>query len=414
MECANCGITNDPDSRYCKKCGHMLVANSHRSLTPEEHIKIGELIYAAYKHKEAGEIESAILACQGALALNDANASAHSLLGALYELKGDIHAALSEYEYAAKLAPENDGYRRKLEMLKSGHLQAGSSTSRSGIVDRLIPYWPVLAALTSVFLVLFVCLVFILGQEKKPAGKPEAVSQKTESQAGPVQSIPGQPYWQPQYPVPRNNYTGQQPSQSRSQTVPNSQQYQQQRSPADNSNLTQRSSPGERNTPALQPFPVENPSERPAETKSQPVITPVADNNSTSSTSSHSTSPTSTSSAIKPGTPTITTKTGDGASRNLPVDALERATTLQQNGRYHEAISAYKEALNTATDSGYVYQQMATCYQRVNQHDQAIENYNRAINSYRDRVRAGRDPSEVQRAIRACENGIQVSRNAKK
>ncbi|MCL6629622.1 MAG: zinc ribbon domain-containing protein, partial [Armatimonadetes bacterium] len=85
MQCANCGIINDPDSRYCKRCGHMLVANSHRSLTPEEHIKIGELIYAAYKHKEVGEIESAILACQGALVLNDSNASAHSLLGSLYE-----------------------------------------------------------------------------------------------------------------------------------------------------------------------------------------------------------------------------------------------------------------------------------------------------------------------------------------
>ncbi|MGB9587238.1 MAG: tetratricopeptide repeat protein [Armatimonadota bacterium] len=411
MECANCGITNDPDSRYCKKCGHMLVANSHRSLTPEEHIKIGELIYAAYKHKEAGEIESAILACQGALALNDTNASAHSLLGSLYELKGDIHAALSEYEYAAKLAPENDGYRRKLEALKSGYLQTGSLSSRSGIVDRLMPYWPVLAALTSVFLVLFVCLVFILGQEKKPAGKPEVVSQKTESQAGPVQSIPGQPYWQPQYPVPRNNYTGQQPSQNRNQTLSNSQQYQQQHSPANNGNLTQRSGPSERNTPALQPLPVENPSERSGETKSQPVITPVVENDSTSS---HNTSPTSTSSATRPATPTVATSTGDGSSKNLPSDALQRATTLQQNGRYHEAISAYKEALNTATDSGYVYQQLAICYQRVNQHDQAIENFNRAINSYRDQVRAGRDPGDVQRAIRACENGIQVSRNLKK
>lgn len=411
MECANCGITNDPDSSYCKKCGHMLMSNSQRSLTPEEHIKIGELIYAAYKHKEAGEVESAILACQGALALNDANASAHSLLGSLYELKGDIHAALGEYEYAAKLAPDNDGYRRKLEALKSGYLQTGPLTSRSGIVDRLIPYWPVVAALASVCLVLFICLLFILSKEEKPAGKAEVVSQKREFQTSPAQPIPGQPYWQPQYPMPGNNYVGQQPSQSRGQAMPNTQQFQQVRSSANNGNLTQRSSPGERNSPALQPFPVENPSEGRAERKSEPVITPVIENNSTAS---NSTSAPPTSSALRPATPPIMPSGRDVGSKNLPGDALQRATSLQQSGRYHEAISAYKEALNTTTDSGYVYQQIATCYQRVNQHDQAIENFNRAINSYRDQVRAGRDVDEVQRAIRACENGIKVSRDQKK
>lgn len=413
MECTNCGITNDSDSVYCKKCGHRVKSNSKRSLTPEEHIKIGELIYAAYKHKEAGEIESAILACQGALALNDANASAHSLLGSLYELKGDIHAAVSEYEYAAKLVPENDAYRSKLEALKNGYLQIESLTSKSRLVDRLVPYWPVLAALTSVCLILFICLVFVLGQEKKAADKSEVMSQKTESHASPAQSLPGQPYWQPQYPVPGNSYLGQQPYQNRSQTMPSSQQFQRQDSTTLDSSLTHRASPNERTRSALQPFPVENPSEGRSENKSEPVITPVIEEHSSVSPS---TSATPTSGTLRP-TPTPSTTTpsgGDGGSKNLPGDALERATSLQQSGRYHEAISAYKEALNTATDSGYVYQQMATCYQRVNQHDQAIENFNRAINSYRDQVRAGRDLDEVQRAIRACENGIQLSRNLKK
>jgi tetratricopeptide (TPR) repeat protein len=92
-------------------------------------------------------------------------------------------------------------------------------------------------------------------------------------------------------------------------------------------------------------------------------------------------------------------------------DPEQRALQLQRQGKYQEAVSAYREALNQTSDSGRVYQQIALCYQRLNQHDMAIDNYNRAIRSYKDQLAAGRDSAEVQRNIRSCEAGIQVSRS---
>ena len=116
--------------------------------------------------------------------------------------------------------------------------------------------------------------------------------------------------------------------------------------------------------------------------------------------------PTSTTAGPKPNTP--------AAARTTPPepagDSESRALRLQREGKYQEAIAAYRESLNRTSDPGRLYQQIALCYQRTGQHNMAIDSYNRAISSYRDQLAAGRDPTEAQRNIRSCEAGIQVSR----
>ena len=82
-------------------------------------------------------------------------------------------------------------------------------------------------------------------------------------------------------------------------------------------------------------------------------------------------------------------------------------------GKYDEAIGAYREALNQTSDPGRVYQNMARSYQRKGDHDAAINSYNQAIKAYRDQLSSGRSRSEVENGIRACEAGIEVSRNQK-
>lgn len=407
MKCPNCEVENDTDSKFCKECGQKLFLTGHRSLKSEEHIKIGELIYAAYKHKEAGEIESAILACQGALALNDMNAPAHALLGSLYELKGDILTATKEYEYAAKLDPNNDTYRQKLETLRRGLLHDKPELQKTSLVDKLIPYWPILAGVATVCLVLLISLTMIIGQDKK-SDSSQASSPNVSPQVGSPQIIPGQPYWQPQYPVTGHQNSNQQPYQN--YTPP----------PTSNANPAQHSqsslrthsqasnSSGRSNEHSLEPLPTSNTTQD--SSRSQPVIVPVIEERPSDASTTSTPSPTVSAPRSEA---TGTTKDSSRPSLSLAGDPEQRAMKLQQEGKYKEAIAAYEESLNSTSDPGRVYQQMALCYQRDNQPDKAIENYKKAINSYLDQRRAGRDPAEVQRNIRACENGIRASQSLK-
>jgi len=68
--------------------------------------------------------------------------------------------------------------------------------------------------------------------------------------------------------------------------------------------------------------------------------------------------------------------------------------------------------MRETSDAGRVYQQIAMSYQRKGDHTLAIDSYNRAIRSFRDQLNTGRDKAEVERNIRACEAGIEVSRSA--
>ena len=203
MKCKSCGIENEPDAKFCRECGQKLgEAVPPKSVAPDDRIKIGELIYTAYKHKEAGSIDDAILACQGALALNDGSAPAHALLGSLYELKGDIAAAIYEYEKAVELDPGSTANCRKLESLKSIRVARPLKSSFLGRLENLSPYAPYAA-----FLAVFVIVVLLLAsrsdgvpaaswgralnscQGKPPPPRPRSRSQRRRSSLGRRASI---------------------------------------------------------------------------------------------------------------------------------------------------------------------------------------------------------------------------------
>lgn len=420
MECKYCGAINDPGSKTCVLCGRTLEAPQElellapeaeapepekpaepkgpRTLSPEEHIRIGELIYAAYKNKEAGAVEDAILACQGALALNDASAPTHALLGALYESKGDIPSAIFEYEKVEKLDPGNVANKQKLEALRTTPIAPPQPAKRKIPVRlaRLLPYVPY-AAFVLVFLAVLALLLTVIG---KNSGGTSARGGSEDVGGVPQTTSPVQPYsTQPVYPQ------GQQ-SEVRTQPFLGPGQVQSPQNPAQQTpaQTTPPSQPKPFNMQSALPKPpvmagprpineypsAPLPSPKPAQYQ-PPVITPVIE---------------PTKPPVSPPKPRPTPPPAQSAA-----DPEERAVQLQGDGKYQEAVSAYREALNRTSDSGRIYQQIAMCYQRLGQRDQAVQNYKSAIRSYRDQLSAGRDPSEVQRNIRSCEAGIEVLSN---
>jgi len=394
MQCKDCGTDNAPNSKFCKECGRKLeAAASKPDMRPEEHLKVGELIYAAYKHREAGRMEDAILGCQGALALNDASAPAHALLGSLYELKGDVASAIREYERVVALTPGNAADVKKLEDLKQGRIAVRPPVKQSPltVLGRFSPYAPYAAAGAVFVIILILGLILVRGFSGRSAS---GTTQTAQAPAGgsPQPAVPVRPYASPYtQPTP----VGQQPYPPAGQV----QQPQASQPSAPPTPAPVAASP--RASPAAQPLPLVQQAQ-PAPPKEPPVIVPVIENVPARTEPAAPRQPSISAVVKKEPAPQVSQPTGDPE---------QRALQLQRQGKYQDAISAYREALNQTSDSGRVYQQIALCYQRLSQHDMAIENYNRAIRSYKDQLAAGRDSAEVQRNIRSCEAGIQVSRS---
>ena len=380
MLCKTCNTDNEPDSRFCRKCGHLLKDVQQRQLSSEEHIRIGELIYSAFKHKEAGDIEKAILACQGALALNDASPQAHVLLATLYQSKGDIAAAMYEYERALELDPQSVSAKLKLENLRDTPAIPTSAPDDT-VTSKVAPYAPIVAFGLVFVLVLVGLTTFFL------RGAGEQAAQVQQTQTTPQTTAPIQPYARNTYPQ----------AQTQAQTpAPPTQVPVQQPTPAPRQNVApapRQGAPvvssrpatswGQQSAPRLQPLP-------------QPILSPVI--------------------VSRPIQPVVSKPVSQPPPKYVEpepapsVDPEQKAAQLQRAGKYSDAISSYKEALNRTTDSGRIYQQIAICNQRLGNNAAAVNSYNQAIRSYKDQLAAGRDQAEVQRNIRACEAGIAVSK----
>lgn len=374
MYCTNCGAAIEQDSKFCRQCGQKV--SEPKQLGPEDHLKIGELIYAAYKYQEVGGIDDAIFACLGALALNEKSPQAHALLGSLYESKGDFVSSTREYARAVELEPENEANCRKLEGLKSGRIVLASQPREDGLLEKLKPYIPYASAAAA----LLIILVFGMTLVQAPAGesKPNTGS-RDQLSAGqsviPQVAVPAQPYAQQQY--------AQNPPAAPPQAAAN----------ANRQGIPPVSIPKVQPLTGNQPPTSHQPNE-------PPVIVPVIETSRNTPTPTPRANPPADSEVIRY-TPSPVTQP--------KMDPEEKGLQLQRAGKYRDAITAYREATTKANDSGRVYQQMALCYQRLGENDMAVDSYNRAISSYKKQLSAGRDSTEVQRNIRACEAGIKVS-----
>jgi tetratricopeptide (TPR) repeat protein len=124
------------------------------------------LLEDGFRLAEEGRLQSAIQACQQAIALNPASSSAHSLLGTLYERVGDRDGAIREYEQVLTLSPGSTVERRRLNELM-GVAAAPEPIAITPRTARMV--------FTGGFVVLALVLVgaiIFTTQGPKPAGQP--------------------------------------------------------------------------------------------------------------------------------------------------------------------------------------------------------------------------------------------------
>ena len=137
MYCHDCGTGNTVDSKYCKECGTKIndgfrtmmlsVQDLAQGQSDEALDRLTRLLDMAFWHNEAGNIAAAITAGEAALAINPNSTTAHSLLGSLYEKKGEDDKAIEHFEAVLALNPNSQADASKLDQLRRGvHVRAVS------------------------------------------------------------------------------------------------------------------------------------------------------------------------------------------------------------------------------------------------------------------------------------------------
>ncbi|MBC7327611.1 tetratricopeptide repeat protein [bacterium] len=109
ITCPYCEAINKRDSRYCRNCGARI---------PTATVKeIAQILLSASLNLANGRFIEAERECKWIIEQDPFNADAHSLLGDIYERKGEIILAIEEYREAIRLAPGERFYRSRLEEL---------------------------------------------------------------------------------------------------------------------------------------------------------------------------------------------------------------------------------------------------------------------------------------------------------
>ena len=135
MYCHECGTANTVDSKYCKECGTKINDGFRTMMLSVQDLAVGQseasldrltrLLDMAFWHNEAGNVDAAITASEAALAINPNSTTAHSLLGTLYEKKGEDAQAILHFESVLALNPDSVADAAKLDQLRRGvHVKA--------------------------------------------------------------------------------------------------------------------------------------------------------------------------------------------------------------------------------------------------------------------------------------------------
>ncbi len=336
---------------------------------------------------EQGRLEEALLACEGALALDEKLVPALSLKGLIHERRGQIQEAIEAYQRVQALNPLSVSERARLEALLR--------QQRATVRPATRPLWretlPVIIAFLGAGLVLLIGLAIVL-RTSAPAPAPVQAATVSEPEPTPVR-----PASEPRVPPP--------PAEAPAPTPPPQ--------------------------PIVPPVLVDPsrvalaPSEPPAAPRGTIPTLPAP--STSSAPTSNAPKPEAEKPASAPNTSEVMpdvkveeTQRGvyrisvrrvgsaEAAPNRTESDLLRQARDHQRAGNYREAIQAYLQALPNAPNPAEVHQQIAICYLRLGEKANARAHFLQAIAEYERQIQAGRDEEAARQGIQACQDGLQL------
>lgn len=471
MFCTECGIKNSQESNFCKQCGHRLdkptspISEEQFNSTLPQNEQVGALMERAYSLRVGGDLIGASTLCEQALKLSPDSASAHSLLGQIYEQQGETAKAIREFEMVLEHNPASIADRVKLDQLRSGDTIPLKS-------PQVVVTHPLPNTLPNMFAMIGVGAALILvgavaANQFRPGNPPanEPNRQSTQSgipnasptnpnhgttlpQTGSSQSVlPGmsgaastggtpnpQSASSPFISSAQMSAANNQPPQSRTQLsypIVNT------NNPGTNAlpvNTAQVSLPSEVTHRDSKPVPRngtggsrtrlndEEGGVLQGEDGSYKIVVDASGNKSGGSSGTRTASTGNTSNkkegsvvniqmAKSPGNNPNPAETLSGTSGEART-AISVGKDLKLRGDYNRAILSFRKALASAGDeTGFVYQEIGKCYQDKGDKDSAIVNYERAISELQKLVDAGRGADNARAALRACQTGIKVCKS---
>jgi len=432
MFCTDCGTRNPADANFCKQCGRKMERSGTPRLTEEEFAlpvpaedRVGELMVRAFKLKEEGDLEGAVAACRSALELRPESASAHSLLGMLYEVQGSRDLAIAEFEKVLQLNPGSIADREKLDALRDPtrvvkRVKITSSRRPVHVAVLSTPAGAAVAALGVFLLVLMggAFVVFANGGRHVPASAPDvrtgAPQPAPAAQPQMAQSLPS-PAAQPHTAAPQAAAA---PPPTALDT----------RGPVAAPARPERTPENVIPPAAVQVAPLE--SERRPERQAEPArpaerTIHLPDNGLAPSevgpppAAAQPSPPPGKIEIVVSQNPGASPAAGGGSGRTAAatsqpphMDSRVRQTAglqAQMRGDYRTAVREYLKALDGAGDqSALIHERIALCYQRLDDRESAITHYNDALALYRQQAESGRNVEAANRAIRACETALKA------
>jgi Flp pilus assembly protein TadD len=340
-----------------------------------------QLMREAVSLFEQGRLEEALLACEGALALDETYAPALSLKGLIHERRGQVAEAIAVYERVQAVNPLSVAERARLDALRR---QARAAVRPAPVRPLWVETLPVALAFLGEGLVLLIGFALILRWSAPPApapSQPVASSAETLAPVAPPPStIPTPPAETP---------------------PPNPQQVIVPPVTVDPSRLAL--APAEPALPRGEIPTLPAPESKPAPKQETPKTEGDRPRDA----------------EVMPDVKVEETQRGvyeirverapsQSPNRSAPrsADALTQAQNLQRAGNYREAIQMYLQALPTAPNPAEVHQQIATCYLRLGDKANARTHFLQAIAEYERQIQAGRDVETARQGIAACQDGL--------
>ena len=445
MFCTECGDKNATESKFCRRCGHSLERTGTASgkINGDDYIRalpdderMTALLEKASDLKTAGNLSGAILTCNEAISITPNSASAHSLLGQLLTLQGDIPGAMRAYEAALVINPDDIADRVKLEELKRNSPVSNTNTpvfspvrfadSQRSPLRSSSPLVPALLGIGVIFLGgIFVALWRNNGTKTETVAKinsvqpvstgtnptpPVEVAQNNLPASGNSGTVPGLMSGTSPNLFPNNLLS---PNREGGKTAPVTEQNPTQprvRSRATPPVPEPASSPdnptgkGSNRTLKIQP---------PEGVRANVKVREILDGEDNVSSTGDSTMKFEIDTGQRNISKTADNATGKNAIRietgGGSRSARMIAEDLKLKGDFSRAIPQYQKALGGAgDDAGYLYQQIGYCFLRKGGKASAKSNYERAATEYRRLIAAGRQVETAQSGLRYVENGIKL------